>query len=251
MASGVAQRLHLCHFRLCLTEIPCPQAVRRGVAFSEAIYDGEKEVEGVIATLVSSPSSIISTWAEGRIPILVDPEAQVRDFLKPDVLIDATMAKRNLGTKRADAPLVIGLGPGFEAGRDVHVVIETNRGHNLGRAIWKGQAELDTGIPGDIAGVSVDRVLRAPQAGRLSINKEIGDTVKVGDTVTEVGTELVKALVSGVVRGLLREGFEVREGMKLGDIDPRGVRENCYTVSDKVRAIAGGVLEAILARFNT
>ncbi len=250
LASGVAHRLSRCHFRVLMTEIPRPQAVRRGVAFCEAVYEGEKEVEGVVAKLISSPDEVPGVWRDGKLPLLVDPEARVGGVLKPDVLIDAIIAKRNLGTRINDAPLVIGLGIGFCAGRDVHAVIETNRGHNLGRVILKGEAEADTGVPGVIAGFSSERVLRAPGAGQFSTKKKIGDYVRAGDVVASVDGAPVKAMVDGIIRGLLRDGTQVHKGMKSGDIDPRGIKDNCYTISDKARAIAGGVLEAMLSRFK-
>jgi xanthine dehydrogenase accessory factor len=250
LASGVAHRLVHSHFNVCLTEIPHPEAVRRGVAFCEAVYEGEKEVEGVVARFISSPADIFQVWEEVKIPVLIDPEFTVQDILKPDVLVDAILAKKNLGTKISDASLVIGLGPGFEAGKDVHIVIETNRGHNLGRVILQGEAEASTGIPGVIAGVSAERVFRAPKAGRFSTNKQIGDHVQAGEVVAFVNGSPIQALVDGVIRGLLRNGAEVRKGMKSGDVDPRGIKDYCYTISDKARAIAGGVLEAILSNFN-
>ncbi|MBW2031924.1 MAG: EF2563 family selenium-dependent molybdenum hydroxylase system protein [Deltaproteobacteria bacterium] len=250
LASGVAHRLYSCHFRLCLTEIDQPQAVRRMVSFCEAVYDGEKEVEGVTAKLVHSPEEITLAWREDKIPLLVDPKAGIRNALKPDVLVDAILAKKNLGTSIKDARLVIGLGPGFTAGKDVHAVIETNRGHNLGRMILSGGAEPNTGIPGEIAGLTAERVFRAPRAGKFLNVKEIGDYVQAGDVVATVQGEPVKALIHGVLRGLLRDGTEVYKGMKAGDVDPRDNKENCYTISDKARAIGGGVLEAILYHFN-
>lgn len=250
LASGVAYRLNQCYFKVCMTEIPQPQAVRREVAFCEAVYDGEKEVEGVVAKLISSPDEIFQVWQEGKLPLLVDPETKVKDILKPDVLVDAIIAKKNLGTKISDASLVIGLGIGFQAGKDVHVVIETNRGHNLGKVILQGEGEPNTGIPGEIAGVSAARVFRAPNAGRFSTNKKIGDYIQAGEVVAFVDGAPVRALVGGVIRGLLRDGVEVHKGMKAGDVDPRGIKEYCYTISDKSRAVAGGVLEAILSHFN-
>jgi xanthine dehydrogenase accessory factor len=225
--------------------------VRRRVAFCEAVCEGEKEVEGVVAKLISSPDEIFQVWRDGKLPLLVDPEAKVKNILKPDILVDAIIAKKNLGTKITDAPLVIGLGIGFQASKDVHVVIETNRGHNLGRVVLLGEAELNTGIPGEISGVSVERVFRAPKAGRFSTTKNIGDYIKVHEAVAFIDGAPVEALVGGVIRGVLRDGTQVQQGMKVGDVDPRGIKEYCYTISDKARAIAGGVLEAILIRFNT
>lgn len=251
LASGVAHRLSQCHFRVCLTEVPRPQAVRRGIAFCEAVYDGEKEIEGVTARLIPSPSKISEAWQDGVLPLLIDPENKVRDIMKPDVLVDAIIAKKNLGTRITDAPLVIGLGIGFSAGRDVHVVIETNRGHNLGRLIRHGEAEADTGIPGEIGGVSRERVWHASAGGRFSTRKQIGDHVTADEVVAFIDGLPVKASIGGIIRGLLRDNTEVPKGMKLGDIDPRGIKEYCYTISDKSRTISGGVLEAILSHFNT
>lgn len=250
MATGVAHRLHRCHFRVVMTEIPKPLCIRRKVSFSEAVFDGEQEVEGVKAVLIRDPSEVEGVWQRGLIPVIVDPEARCRETIKPDVVVDAILAKRNTGTWRHFAPLVIGLGPGFKAGEDVDVVIETNRGHDLGRVIYRGEAEPNTGVPGEIAGVSVQRVLRAPADGIFCPVKEIGDRVEAGEVVAWVGDVPLRTEISGVIRGLLREGMEVNKGLKSGDVDPRGRRENCFSISDKARAIAGGVLEAILDRFN-
>jgi xanthine dehydrogenase accessory factor len=251
IASGVAHRLQRSHFKVCMIEIPHPLAVRRAVAFSEAIYEGEKEVEDVRAKFISKPEEIESVWKKGGIPILIDPDGKkTRNFSKPDVLVDAIMAKRNLGTQVNDAPLVIGLGPGFAAGKDVHIVVETNRGHDLGKMILKGTAEPDTGIPGEIGGYMMERLLRTMKKGIFHPQKSIGDRVNKGLVVAVVDDFPVIARISGVLRGLLREGAEVRKGMKVGDIDPRSKRESCFTISDKARAIGGGVLEAVLYRFN-
>ncbi len=250
MASGIAHRLWRCQFKVCMTEISKPRAVRRGVAFSEAVYGGEKTVEGITAKLVSSHQGILMAWNEEKIPIIVDPETRIKDLLKPHVFVDAIVAKRNLGTRIADAPLVIALGPGFYAGRDVHLVVETNRGHNLGRVISGGEAEKDTGIPGIIAGFSHERVLRAPTDGQLTTTRDIGDHIESGDTIAMVDGFPVRCELKGIIRGLLRSNSEVWNGMKIGDIDPRGIREYCYTISDKARAVGGGVLEGILSHFN-
>ena len=251
LASGVAHRLHQSHFKICMTEIPHPLAVRREVAFSEAIYEGEKEVEGVRAKFISKPEEIEFVLKKGHIPIIADSDGKkTRHFLKPDVLVDAIMAKKNLGTQINDAPLVIGLGPGFSAGKDVHIVIETNRGHHLGKMILSGSAEPDTRIPGEISGYTMERLLRTMKKGIFHPQKSIGDRVSKGSVVAVVEDFPIIAKISGVVRGLLREGVEVRKGMKVGDIDPRSKKESCFTISDKARAIGGGVLEAILYRFN-
>ena len=251
MATGVAHRLYQSHLKVCLLEIAKPLAVRRTVCFSEAIYDGEKEVEGVRAKFVATPDEISSVWTEEMIPVLVDPDArQTRDSLKPDVVVDAILAKINLGTRSDDASLVIGLGPGFAAGKDVHAVIETNRGHHLGRVILKGEAEPDTGIPGEIGGYSAERVLRTMKKGVFRSTQSIGDQVSKGTVVAVVDDFPVMAQISGMIRGLLRDGVEVKRGTKVGDVDPRGKKEYCFTISEKARAIGGGVLEAILHQFN-
>lgn len=250
MATGVAHTLWQAHLKVWMTEIPHPLAVRREVSFCEAIYEGQKHVEGVVAEYVQTADEIHSTWKKGVIPLLIDPEAKSGDFLKPHVLVDAIVAKRNLGTRIGDAPLVIGLGPGFTAGRDVHVVIETQRGHDLGRLILDGEAEPNTGIPGIISGFSEERVLRAPAEGVFKPHKKIGERVREGEVVATVGDFPVKARIGGVLRGILRDGTRVREMMKAGDIDPRGKRGYCYSISDKARTIAGSVLKAILMHFN-
>jgi xanthine dehydrogenase accessory factor len=249
-ASGVAYRLARAGLKVAMTEIPHPLCVRRGVSFCEAIVGGHKEVEGITARCIAGVEDVPDAWKDGVIPLLIDPTASCREIIKPHVIVDAILAKRNLGTHKGDAPLVIGLGPGFTAGEDVDVVIETNRGHDLGRVIYDGQAEPDTGVPGEIAGVGVERVLRAPRAGIFRPLKEIGETIEAGEMVAWVEDEPVKAAIPGVLRGLLREGIIVQKGLKAGDVDPRGRRENCFTISDKARAIGGGVLEAIIARFN-
>jgi xanthine dehydrogenase accessory factor len=251
MASGVAHRLHRAHFRVCLLDIATPLAVRREVSFSEAVYEEEKEVEGVRAIRIRSPEEVGSVWQRGEIPLLVDPDGkEARDYLKPDVVVDAILAKKNLGTGMTDAPLVIGLGPGFTAGRDVHLVVETNRGHHLGSVIFEGPAEPDSGRPGEIGGFTTERVLRSPAAGLFHPRFSIGDRIEKGSVAAEVDGLPVIAEIPGVVRGLLRDGTGVENGMKVGDIDPRGRREHCFSISEKARAIGGGVLEAILYWFN-
>ncbi|MBW2058115.1 MAG: EF2563 family selenium-dependent molybdenum hydroxylase system protein [Deltaproteobacteria bacterium] len=250
MATGVAHRLWRAHFLVCMTETAEPLAIRREVSFCEAIHDGEKTVEGVTAKRVIDVEAVRATWERGKIPVLVDPGAVVKGFLKPHVLVDAILAKRNLGTAMTDAALVIGLGPGFVGGEDVHLVIETNRGHNLGRLIWEGSAEADTGIPGNVGGYTAERVLRAPRAGRFEALIKIGDLVEENEPVAEVDGAPMRSRIAGVLRGILRDGTSVEKGMKSGDVDPRGKREACFTISDKARAIGGSVLEGILATFN-
>ncbi len=250
VASGVAHGLARAHFRVCVTETSHPLAVSRGVAFCEAIYDGEKEVEGIVARHVESADEIPEAWRENKLPIIVDSEASIRDALNPHVLIDAIMAKRNLGTRITDAPLVIGLGPGFQAGRDVHIVVETNNSESTGKVILEGEAEEDTGVPITIGGLTFERVLHSPSDGLFLTDKQIGDLVAAGEVVASVAEQPVQVEIGGVVRALLRSGTTVRKGAKLGEIDPSGNKEVCYTIRPRVRAIAGGVLEAILMRFN-
>jgi len=251
MASAIAWRLYMANIRkIFMMEIPRPLAVRRGVCFCEAIYDRCKTVEGVEAIKADSVDGVEQIWNAGEIAVLVDPGWISREKLQPDVILDAILAKKNLGTTRTEAGLVIGLGPGFVAGSDVHMVIETNRGHNLGRIITSGSAEADTGVPGDIGGYTQERVLRAPADGMFRAGKAIGDLVKTGEVVGEVAGIEIRTRIGGVIRGLIRSDIKVTEGMKLGDIDPRGDRSYCYTISDKARAIAGSALEAILRTCN-
>ena len=250
MASGIAHRLFMSNItRICMTEIERPLAVRRGVSFCEAVVTGEAEVEGVIGILVPNLAGLARAWARAQIGIVIDPSWRIIAHLKPDVVVDAIMAKRNLGTGKDEAPLVIGVGPGFSAPDIVHVVVESNRGHNLGRAIYNGAAEPHTGIPGLTAGFSRERVLRSPHKGMICHVKSIGDTVKAGDTVLYVDATPVCAAIDGIVRGLIRE-IEVREGEKVGDIEPRADTSCLWTISDKARSIAGGVLESIMHHLN-
>lgn len=246
LATGIAYRLHRAGMLIAMTEIPYPTAIRRAVAFAQAVYSGIHVVEGITARRVESLEEIFEAWERGEIPVIVDPETRIRESLKPHVLVDAIMAKRNTGTSINDAPIVIALGPGFTAGVDCHAVIETNRGHYLGRVILEGQAQPNTGIPGEIGGESERRVLRAPVDGAFRPLKEIGDFVEEGETVAEVNGVAIKARTKGVLRGILHPGLKVRQGMKVGDVDPRGVRDYCFTISDKSLSVAGGVLEAIL-----
>ncbi len=250
MASGIAHRLHQSHMRVLITETDHPTAVRRTLAFAEAVYLGSQTIENVKAVLVKDIAEAESQWPSGQIPLLVDPEARIRKNLEPDVIVDAIMAKRNSTTRISDAPLVLGIGPGFVAGIHAHAVIESNRGYNLGRVIWNGAAEPDTGVPGAISGYTDARVLRAPRSGNFKGLREIGDQVSEGECVAEVDEEPIKAKISGMIRGMLRSGIPIGAGVKVGDIDPRGEREYCYTISDKARAIGGGVLEAILHSFK-
>ncbi|MDY7039998.1 MAG: selenium-dependent molybdenum cofactor biosynthesis protein YqeB [Chloroflexota bacterium] len=246
LASGVAYRLHRVGMRVVITELPRPTVIRRPVAFASAVFEGEVTVEGVTARLVESPARALTCLDEGVIPVLVDPEANVVRELHPDAVVDATLAKRNLGTRLTDAPVVVALGPGFTAGADCHAVVETERSHFLGRVITEGQAAPDTGVPGAVLGHAEDRVVRAPCGGTFRGERRIGDRVEAGQPVARVDGEPVVARISGVLRGLLADGLPVHAGMKVGDVDPRGVVEHCFTISDKARAVGGGVLEAIL-----
>jgi xanthine dehydrogenase accessory factor len=230
-----------------MTELPLPLFVRRTVSFGEAVYSGETTVEDIAARRVETPEEALRLAGSEIIPILVDPAAGSVPQLKPRVLIDAIMAKVNTGTSLGDAPLVIALGPGFTAGQDCHAVIETNRGHRLGRVIYTGQAEADTGRPGKIQGHTSDRVLRAPVDGQLMARARIGDVMRAGDVVAEVNGRAVRAPFAGVLRGLIHSNVPVTAGLKIADLDPRGDVSHCYTISEKSLAIGGGVLEAILA----
>lgn len=250
MASAVAWRLHRANFhRIYMLEVPRPLAVRRRVSFCEAVYDGHQTVEGIMAVKTADQHGVAAVWEKGHIAVLVDPKGKTIADLEPDVIIDAILAKRNLGTRPDQASLVVGLGPGFEAGRDVHAVIETNRGHNLGRIITRGRATPNTGIPGRIAGFAARRVLRSPGTGRFQAVVDIGHRVAAGDAVGRVNDRKVCAQIDGILRGLVRSGTRVEVRMKLGDIDPRGDAAYCETISDKARAISGSVLEVVLRKF--
>lgn len=246
----MAHKLARARFRVCMTETAQPLAVSRGVAFCEAIYDGEKEVEGITAQRIESPEEIARVWRQNKLPIIIDPEILVKNALRPAVMIDALMAKKNLGTKINDAPLVIGLGPGFRTNEDVHVIIETNNSERLGRVIVKGEAEANTGIPVTIGGLTTERVWHSPIDGQFLTDKEIGDIVVAGDVVATVAGHRFKAEIDGIIRALLRNGTKISQGTKLGEIDPSNDKDAPYTIRPRVRAIAGGVLEAILMRFN-
>ena len=250
LATGVAWRLHRCGFPVVMTEAAEPTSVRRNVAFSEAVYEGMVAVEGVTAQLLEIPAQIYASLKYKLIPVVVDPQASIIRELKPQIVVDGIVAKRNTGTGIDDAPLVIGLGPGFTAGADVHFVIETNRGHNLGRVISRGSAEPNTGIPGTVGGHGADRVLRSPADGIMMPYCGIGDYLESGDVIAKIGGIPVSAPFAGTIRGLLRENITAFFGMKIGDIDPRFCPELCDRISEKALAIAGGVLEAVVAYLN-
>lgn len=251
LASGIACRLYRCGFQVMMTEIAVPTTVRRTVAFSPAIYLGKAQVEDIAGIRCESLGEIQEAVERGMIAVVQDPECQLAFQWKPDVVVDAILAKKNLGTAVTDAQTVIGVGPGFTAGVDCHCVVETKRGHDLGRCIWSGSAIPNTGVPGMIGGYARERLLKASADGVFRGQCRIGDLVEqdqvVGVVVTELNEEVpVKTLIPGVVRGLLQDGVSVKTGMKSGDVDPRGVVDSCYTVSDKAAAIGGGVLEAIM-----
>ncbi len=251
MASAVAWRLHMANIRnIFMMETAHPLAVRRKVSFCEAIYDGKQIVEGVTGTRVGGVKEIETAWSKGEIAVLADPEWKSLGKIRPDVSIDAILAKRNMGTNRSEAPLVIGIGPGFVAGKDAHMVVESNRGHNLGKIIVSGSAEPNTGIPGNIGGFAQERVLRSPGAGEFETIRAIGDIVQSGDLVGAVGGIDIHTKIGGIIRGLIRNRTMVKKNLKLGDIDPRNAPDFCHTISDKARAISGSVLEAILRIYN-
>ena len=246
LATGTAVRLHRAGFPVVMTDIAQPTAVRRTVAFSQCIYDGVAEVEGITARRAANGEEASAILAAGEIPVLVDPEARNLDELPFGAVVDAILAKRNLGTSLTDAPIVLALGPGFTAGVDCHGVVETMRGHDLGRLILEGSAIPNTGVPGDVGGYTRERIIRAPADGPFEPVAQIGQKVELGDVVAKVNGVPVAAQLTGIVRGMLPAGIPVTKGMKSGDIDPRCEVRHCFTVSDKARAIGGGVLEGLL-----
>jgi xanthine dehydrogenase accessory factor len=254
LASGIGLRLHRAGFAVVMTETPAPLAVRRRVAFAQAVFDGVCTVEEVTGRRCNA-DEVQSVLASGAIPVLVDPQTHILAQLHPPVLVDAIMAKQNTGTHRDEAPFVVALGPGFTVGRDCHAIIETNRGHDLGRVLWQGSAQPDTGTPGELPGIGgkASRVLRAPLAGHVEAVVEIGDRVSGGQVLAAVHGQdgaigEVAAPFDGVLRGIVHRSVTVQPGMKIGDVDPRAEQGHCFTVSDKALAIGGGVLEAILMK---
>ena len=256
LASGVALRLHRSGMRIVITELAQPLVIRRAVSFADAIYQGQMRVEDVPAKRVESVSGVESSWDEGMVPVLVDPECKILESFRRSsdhvsVLIDGRMTKGPPYLGLDSAPLVIGLGPGFVASENCHAVIETNRGHHLGRVIWEGSPLPNTGVPEGYGEQYRDRVLRAPADGELLTHAAICDRLKTGDLIAEVGGQPILAPFDGVLRGLLHHGLQVERGFKVGDVDPRGEPSYCRLVSDKALSIAGGVLEAILfSRIN-
>lgn len=265
LATGIVHRLFRAGFPVLVLETDSPAAIRRQVSFSEAVYDGTATVEGVTAERIASAdrASVNHVLEEGRVPLLVDPEGSFIPLLKPDIVVDAIIAKKNLGTAKEMAPLVIGVGPGFTAGEDVDLVVESMRGHNLARIFTTGSALPNTGIPGNIGGFTKERVLHAEAAGYMKNIRQIGDIVEKGEEIariyekmTEDGTfsgsyVSVEASISGIIRGLIREGYHFQKGFKIADIDPRESElANCFTISDKARSIGGSVLEAVCGYVN-
>jgi len=254
LATGCIVRLVRAGFRVAALETAQPSSIRRTVCLSEAMYQGQAEVEGVRAVRAGSVEELQAALERfgpsGPVPVLDDPQCAALARLRPLALVDAIIAKRNLGTRIGMADVVVALGPGFEAGVDADAVVETNRGHDLGRVLLSGRAEPDTGTPGLIAGYAAERVLHAPAAGVVENLKRIGDRVQAGEPVLAIdgpeGRVLVAAAIDGMLRGLIRSGYPARAGLKVADVDPRGRREHCFTISDKAMAIAGGVLEAVL-----
>ena len=247
LATGVIQKLFRAGFPTLVLEVAQPTAIRRMVALSEAIYEGSFVVEDLTAVRADDLDHALHLLDQNRIPILIDPDLQILQQVKPLAIVDAILAKRNLGLTRSLAPITIALGPGFAAGEDCDVVIETMRGHDLGRLIFQGSALPNTGTPGLIAGVGLERVIHAPCCGTLRAVCAIGDTVQRGDILATIDGVPVLATLDGILRGLIRDGLVVRQGLKIADIDPRGSeRQNCFTISDKARCLGGAVLEALL-----
>ena len=251
LATGVAEVLYQSGFKILILDIEKPSSIRRSVCFSEAIYEGVTKVENIICKKVENENDIEKCWNEKIIPIMVDEKGEIIKKIKPNVVVDSIIAKKNLGTTKDMAPITIALGDGFEAGKDVDIVVETMRGHNLGRIITSGRAMKNTGIPGEIKGVSKDRVIYSLANGIFSSVKKIGDTVQKDEIIGYVGDVEIRGKISGVLRGIIRDGYEVTENMKIGDIDPRiEEKNNCFTISDKARSLGGAVLRAIMFRLK-
>lgn len=246
LGTGIIYRLYKAGYKVMALDIEEPLCIRRKVSFSEAIYDGKIIVEGVQGVLTKDLDEIYHALDNGFIPVYVDPKGEIIKEIKPLAVVDSILAKKNLGMSKDLAPITIGVGPGFEAGVDVDLVIESNRGHDLGKVIYHGMAAASTGIPGDIMGYREERVIRANATGIVNNLFNIGDQVEKGDIICQINGIDVIANISGVLRGMIRNGKYVKEGLKIGDIDPRGIEEYVYTISDKARAIAGGVLEGIM-----
>jgi len=246
IATGIGHRLYKAGFNIIILDVEMPLAIRRAVSFCEAIYSGETTVEGLKAIYCSDIDSSMRTIYEGNIPVLIDECGDSISTIKPIAVVDSILAKRNIGTYKSMAPITIGIGPGFNAGVDVDLIVESNRGHNLGKVIYQGQAEENSGIPGDIMGYRQERIIRSIESGYIEWLIYIGDMVKKDEVIGIISKSQIKANISGVIRGLIKDGIFVEKGLKIGDIDPRGQYVNAITISDKARAIGGGVLEGIM-----
>lgn len=245
LATGIASRLYGAGHQILMTEIEVPLTVRRTVALSRAVYEGSARIEEMEGFLAEDRKAALAVMERGDIAVMTDPEMECRKWFQPDVIVDAILAKKNLGTEITDAPFVVGVGPGFTAGQDCNCVVETKRGHTLGNIIWHGSAIPNTGVPGNVGGYTIERLIRAGADGRIEPKVQIGDYVEKGQIVAFTGGVPVYAQMSGIVRGMLQEGVRVWKNLKIGDIDARTEVSHCYTVSDKARAIGGGVLEAV------
>ena len=247
VASGVIQKLHRSGFRTLVLEIANPSSIRRTVCFSEAIYSGEITIENMVAVFAENKEEINQAWSNDKIPVVVDPQCDYIKVFKPLIVVDASIEKKNTGMNRNLAPITIAVGPGFSAGKDVDVVIESNRGHDLGKLIFEGTAEKNTNIPGNIEGYTWERVFYSPCEGVFKTQCDIGDVVKKGQVIATVNGEKIVSKIDGLLRGILRDNTYVTANLKVGDVDPRISQiKNCHTISDKARAIGGGVLEAVL-----
>jgi xanthine dehydrogenase accessory factor len=245
IGSGIAHRLFMSGYKVIVLEIEKPSSIRREVSFSEAIYRNEIIVEGIKGVFVKDYKSIKEEIEGGNIPVYIDEKGSIIEKLKPLAVVDGIIAKKNLGTSKQLAPITIGVGPGFEGGIDVDLVVESKRGHYLGKVILKGRAAENTGMPGEVMGYTEERIVRAPKSGIVKSFYKIGDKVEIGDTICQVDKERVMAQTSGILRGMIKDGLFVKEGLKIGDVDPRGIKDYAFTISDKARAIGGGVLEGI------
>lgn len=247
LGTGVAYRLHRAGFRVLCTDLPAPLVIRRTVAFASVVFEQQIVIEDVRAELIAEVRDASAVWQRGGVPVIVDPLCQSRQVLAPLALVDCILAKRNTGTALTDASVVVACGPGFTVGQDCHAIVETMRGHDLGRVIRRGAAHPNTGLPGEIGGHSALRVVRAPCGGMFRGIRAIGDQVQAGEVLAEVSGTPVLATINGVLRGLIHDGIAVTTGLKVADIDPRAEIRHCFSISDKALAIGGGVLEAILS----
>lgn len=247
IASGIIQRLYNTGFKVIVLEVANPSSIRRKVCYGEAVYRGEMKIENITSKLVKSIKEAIEVAQGGEIAVLVDPQGNSIREIKPPIVIDAILAKKNFGTYTSMAPITIGVGPGFYAGKDVDAVIETKRGHTLGKPIYEGEAIKNTGIPGNIGGYTKERVIHSEYEGIITNICKIGDSVKKGDIIAKINGKEICATIDGILRGIIREGYYVTKGFKIADIDPRKSEyENCFTISDKARSVGGGTLEALL-----